>query len=124
MDNFKTASQQKLRFTTSKGPLAVEQLWDLPLKELDELAVSLQAEYNQSAKQSFLVKSSKKDETAKLRFDIALDILNTLSAEQEAAAAKLDAKSHNEKIKGLIAKKQEAKLESLSEAELRKMLIK
>ena len=124
MDIFKAASQEKLRFNTTKGSLSTENLWDLSTKELDSLAVSLQSEYEQSSKKSFLVKRSAKDATAKLRFDIALEILNTKVAEGEAAAEKLENKQFNEKILGLIDKKREAEMENKSEKELLKMLRK
>ena len=55
MENFKLASQQKLRFKTNKGDLSTEQLWDLSLEDLDALAVALEAQHKQSAKKSFLV---------------------------------------------------------------------
>ena len=89
MENFKLASQQKLRFQTNKGLLSVEQLWDLSLEDLDALAVSLETEHKESGKKSFLVKTSAKDKTAKLRFDVVLDVLNTkVEAEQAALAEK------------------------------------
>lgn len=122
MDNFKLASQQKLRFQTSKGLLSAEQLWDLSLAELDELAVSLEAAHNQSAKKSFLVKSSAKDKTAKLRFDIVLDVLNTKADAEAAALEAQEDKAHNEKILGLIVEKQDESLKGKSVAELKKML--
>lgn len=122
MDNFKSASQQKLRFTTAKGPLTTEQLWDLSLEDLDALAVALEAEYNTSAKTSFLVKKSAKDRTAKLRFDIALDILTTKVAEKEAETEKSENKEHNKKILELIAQKKDESLKNKSLKELEAML--
>lgn len=122
MDNFKTASQQKLRFTTAKGTLSAEQLWDLSLGDLDALAVSLEAEYNTSAKTSFLVKKSAKDKTAKLRFDIVLDVLNTLVAEKDASVEAKKNKEHNDRILGLIADKTDEALKGKSVKELKEML--
>lgn len=122
MDIFKTASQQKLRFTTAKGTLATEQLWDLSLEDLDALAVSLEAEYNTSAKTSFLVKKSAKDRTAKLRFDIALDVLNTKVAEKDAETEKRENKEHNQRILELIAQKKDESLKGKSLKELEGML--
>lgn len=123
MDNFKLASQQKLRFQTTKGLLSTEQLWDLPLDELDFLAVSLEIEHKESGKKSFLVKTSVKDKTAKLRFDVVLDVLNTKVEEAQIAAEAAEIKEHNKKIIGLIAEKQDESLKGLSikqlEAKLR-----
>src|SRR6185503_8944302 len=101
MENYKQAAQQKLRFNF-KGSLSVEQLFDLSLADLDALAVALETEYNTSGKKSFLEKKSAKDKTAKLRFDIVLDVLNTKKEAEEEALEKLEIKAHNTKILELI----------------------
>ena len=122
MEIYKLASQQQLRFQTSKGSLSTEQLWSLDLKELDELAVQLEAQHKESGKKSFLVKSSQKDKTAKLKFDIVLDILNTkVEAEQEAREAQ-EKKEHNKKIITLIAEKKDEALKGKSIKELEGLL--
>lgn len=121
---YKEASKQKLRFQTNKGLLSVEQLWDLSLTELDVLAVSLDQEHKESGKQSFLSKKSPKDKTAKLRFDIALDILNTKAEEAEVSKNAASVKAHNEKILSLIANKQEDELMGKSVEELTALLKK
>lgn len=122
MENFKLATQQKLRFQTNKGLLSTEQLWDLSLGDLDALAVSLETEHKQSAKRSFLVKTSVKDKTAKLRFDVVLDVLGTMVAEQEAALEALEIKEHNKKIITLISEKQDESLKGKSIKQLEAML--
>ncbi len=122
MDIYKQASKLKLRFQTSKGLLSVEQLWDLSTTELDVLAVQLDEEHKKSGKKSFLVKSSAKDKTSKLMFDLALDILTTKVEEQDAKTQELEDKKHNEKIINLIAEKQEDALKGKSVAELKAML--
>lgn len=122
MENFKLATQQKLRFQTNKGLLSTEQLWDLSLEELDALAVSLETEHKQSAKKSFLVKTSVKDKTAKLRFDVVIDVLGTMVAEQEAALEALEIKEHNKKIITLISEKQDESLKGKSIKQLEAML--
>ena len=107
MENFKSASQQKLRFQTNKGLLSVEQLWDLSLEDLDALAVSLETEHKESGKKSFLVKTSAKNKIAKLRFDVVLDVLNTKVEEMQAVQEAAEIKEHNKKIIALIAEKQD-----------------
>lgn len=122
MENYKLASQQKLRFQTNKGLLSVEQLWDLSLPDLDALAVSLEDEHKQSGKKSFLVTKSVKDKTAKLRFDIVLDVLTSKVEEAQAFTEAKEVKEHNEKIINLIAEKQDEDLKGKSVKELHKML--
>lgn len=122
MENFKQASKEKLRFQTSKGSLSTEQLWDLSITDLDSLAVSLEQAHQESGKKSFVRKTSAKDKTAKLRFDVVLDVLNTKMDEQQAAQEKLETKQHNEKILTLIADKQDETLKGKSIKQLEAML--
>lgn len=122
MSDFKQASQQKLRFVTSKGTLSVEQLWDLSLEDLNTLALGLEEAYKDSGKKSFLTTRSVKDKTAKLRFDIVLDILNTKVEEADAAREAKETKAHNEKILELIQGKETEALKGKSVKELKAML--
>lgn len=121
---YKEASKQKLRFTTSKGLLSVEQLWELDVNTLDSLAVSLQESYENSKGKSFLAKTSAKDKTIKLQFDIALDILLTKQADSEAAKEAKDNKEFNQKIMGIIQEKNEDALKGKSVKELTALLKK
>lgn len=122
MENFKLASKQKLRFQTNKGLLSVEQLWDLSLQDLDVLAVAMEAEHKESGKKSFLIKTSVKDKTAKLKFDVVLEILNTKIEEMQAAQEAAEIKEHNKKIISLISEKQDESLKGKSIKQLEAML--
>jgi hypothetical protein len=122
MENYKNASKQKLRFQTNKGLLSTEQLWDLSLNDLDALAVSLEEEHKQSGKKTFLATKSAKDKTAKLRFDVVLDVLNTKSEEAQAAASAKEIKEHNNKILTLIAEKKDESLKGKTVKQLEALL--
>lgn len=122
MSNFKTATQQKLRFATTRGVLSTEQLWDLPITELDTLVVELEKLTEQSAKKSFLSKETEKNKTAKLRFDVALEVLTARVEAQEAALAARDIKEHNERILSLITNKEDEALTKKSIDELKALL--
>jgi len=119
---YKEASKQKLRFTTPRGVLTTEQLWDLSINELDAFAVKLQEEHESSASKSFLVKRSVKDKTVKLRFDIVLDVLYTKYAEMEELKEAREVKEHNNKILHLISEKQDESLKGKSIKQLESML--
>lgn len=119
---YKEASKTKTRFQTSKGPLTVEQLWDLSITDLDATAVALQEQYDVSGKKSFLVTKSKKDKALKLQFDIVLDILNTKLEEAAILSAAKEDKEHNNKIIKLIAEKQDESLKGKSIKQLEAML--
>lgn len=121
---YKQATREGVRFHTTKGMLSVEQLWSLSTSELNDLAVSLDAQYNESGKKSFLTTRSVKDKSVKLKFDIAYDILTTKLEEAAEASSAREVKEHNQKILALIAEKQEDELKGKSVKDLEKMLKK
>jgi len=118
---YKEAAKQKLRIATSRGSLSVEQLWDLPLAELDTLAVSLEEAHKNSKGKSFLEKRTTKDKGLKLQFDIVLDVLQSKVEDADALREARDAKEFNQKIDELIAKKKDGELEGKSIKELESM---
>lgn len=127
MDNFKKASQLKLRFSTNKGVLSVEQLWDLTPTSLATLVRSIKSELKNSTIEdelSFLsdVIPTKVDVENVLRFEIAKDIYLTKKAESEALREEKAKKEHNQKILELIQNKKEGELQSKSIEELEAML--
>ena len=120
---YKDATKLQLRFTSSYGALSTEQLWGLSLKELDFLAVDLEKQLENPEKKSFLDTKSKEDKISKLKFDIVIDILNTLVEQADLEAKIQSDKENNQKILGLIAAKQDEDLASMSIEDLKKMLI-
>lgn len=117
---FKQALRTKLRITTTKGKLSVEQLYDLSIEELDQLAVTLQEEA-QKASKSF-IGLSKADELSKLKFNVVLEVLQDKINIANAEARQSQNKKHNDKILALIAKKQDEALKGLSIEELQAQL--
>ena len=122
MSVFKTASRSKTRVQTTRGLLSAEQLWDLPIDELDKLAVTLEDDLQKSGRKSFLKKQSPKDEIAELKFNLVREILESKVAESEKAQADQAKKQSNERILTLIQNKKEKALESLTVEELEKLL--
>lgn len=121
---YKEASKQKLRFSTVRGSLTVEQLWDLDLETLDTYAVSLEEDYKNSKGKSFLDKKTTKDKTLKLQFDIVLDILQSKVEEAESLRDAKESKEYNQKILGIIQEKKEDALKGKSIKELEGLLKK
>ncbi len=118
---YKSASKLGLRFQTNKGMLSTEQLWTLTVNELDTLVVILEEQLTNAGKKSFLAKKTAEDKVAKLKFDIALDILNTKVEEAEEASSAKEVRLHNRKIDELIAEKEEESLKGLSVEDLKKL---
>lgn len=118
---YKQASRLGLRFASPKGPLTVEQLWDLKPEMLDGMAVALEEEAAKAGKKSFLATKSSEDKVAKLKFDIVLDVLSTKVEEAALASDAAAIRKHNNKIDLLIAEKEEEDLRGKSVEQLRAM---
>ena len=128
MSIFEQATRSKLRFSTTKGMLTVEDLWDLPLVSrsgtqvnLDDLARAAYKEMEESACQSFVQKSSKISETAKLKFDTIKYIIDVRLAERDAASERAEKAAKKQRILELIANKEDESLVGKSLEELQKL---
>lgn len=129
MEIYKKASKKKLRFSTNRGVLSVEQLWDLSREEIRHLVIVARniakkssGEINDS-ELSFLdapVKTKATDD--ELRFEILKDIYLTKKSAEEKAQKRAEVKENNKKILDLIARKQDEALEKKSITQLEKML--
>ena len=129
MEIFKKASKKKLRFSTNRGVLSVEQLWDLSKDEIRQLVIKAREAAKKSSGEvndselSFLDAPAKTKATDdELRFEILKDIYLTKKSAEESAQKKAEAKRNNQKLLDIIARKQDEALEKKSIKELEKML--
>ncbi len=119
---FEQASRLKLRFTTNRGQLSVEDLWDLKLEDLDTLAKGLNKEIKESSEESFIKTRTNANKLLELKFNLAKHIIDIKLAEKEAKALKLQKAQKAETLRDLIAKKQLSAMEEKSVEELTKEL--
>lgn len=119
---YKKASKLKLRFSTNKGNLSTEDLWDLSLEQLDAIAVKLDEQIEKSPRKSFIKTVSKVNETLELKFAIVKDVIDTKMAEQAARENQQAKSAQRQKLLELIAEKEDSELKGKSTDELRKML--
>lgn len=124
MEIYKIANRQQLRFSTTKGILSVEQLWNLSSTDLSNCvkAVKKILKKSDDDELSFLDDSQVVDKENQLRFDILKDIYLTKKKEAEELRDAASAKQHNQKILALIAEKQEEGLRGKSIDELQALL--
>lgn len=124
---FIKASRQKVRFSTTKGELTVEDLWDLPLTSntnkvnLDDIARGLFRQLKNDDGVSFVEKAQKSDETIQLKFDIVKYIIDVRLAENEASRVQKDNKDKKQTLLAIIAQKETESLMGASLDDLRKM---
>lgn len=123
---YKKAAKLKLRFTSSKGQLTVEQLFDLTMSELSSLIKKVNADLKKEARVDddlgFLEGKDEAESLNSLRFDILKDVYLTKKQEREEAATDQEKKARRQRISEIIAKKKDEALESLSIEELEKKL--
>ena len=119
---YKQASKQKLRFPTDRGLVTVEDLWDLSLEKLNVLAVAYNRKINESSEVSFLEESTVEDKTAKLCFDIVIDIMNEKRSDNKKRASASMVKAEKELLLDVLDRKKKESLESLSVEELTKRI--
>lgn len=124
MNIFENASRNKLRFETSKGNLTVEQLWDLPMTSekglsLNEIGTGIQRAIREMGEDSLISTGANPDKAkATLRLDLIKHII-AIKQEENAKARKASSdKAEADRLKGILARKQEAADENLSPEEL------
>lgn len=115
---YKKALRTKLRFSTTKGKLTTEDLFDLSLVDLNNLAISLDKKLSETPRKSFISDIAPDTQEDELRFNIVKDIITLKLAERNAAqTAKAKAAEKAQLLEILHRKKNEA-LENLSVAEI------
>lgn len=130
-DLFEVASREKYRFPANLGAngLTAEQLWDLPLTSerktsLDGVARMVNADLKAVTEESFVTTAASNPAKTVLetKLEIVKHIIAVRLAENEAKRAAADKASEKAKLLGILARKQDAGLETLSEDELRERI--
>ena len=125
---FELASIQKTRFTTNRGVVSAEQLWDMKPTgkdgfDLNTVAKSVNAELKAAGEEDFVVTTT---DPAKVSLTLKLDILKyiiSIKLKAEADKASIIVKAQERaKLIGVLSKKQDEALDSLTEAEIQAKL--
>ena len=118
---FENASRKKFRFFSKRGELSVEDLWTLPLIELNEIAKGLYHELSQE-EVTFLKPATKNNQETAQKFDLVKYIIGTRMKEMDEASQEAAIAQQRQQIMGLIAQKEMEALASKSVEELRGLL--
>lgn len=119
---FEKASRMKLRINSSKGVLAVEDLWDLKLMDLNMIAKDLNKKVKEHGEEDFLAVTTPEETLDKLRFDLVLHVLNTKKAEAAAREDEQERKRKRQKLLGVLERKEEQELDNLTPEQIRAQL--
>lgn len=119
---FYQASRNKMRWESTRGLLTVEDLWDLSLEELNEIAKDLFKKVNTGAEINFIKKEETVDKLAEAKFEIARVVIDVKLREADERQNAEVRRQKKQKIMELIARKEEEDLGKLDTDELRDML--
>ncbi|EJS6255188.1 hypothetical protein N1226_004987 [Escherichia coli] len=121
---FDKATRMKLRFESNKGLLSVEQVWDLSLAALNEMAkgLSRQVKAAETDEEDFIGTKSNVDSELQLRFDVVKHIIGVKLKERDDSRDAAERKANNQIILELIQRKKQQELESKSVEELEALL--
>ena len=121
---FEQASKLKLRYKTNYGLVTTEDLWDLPLTSLDEVAKSLNKQVKEAGEESFIEVKSTANEKLELSFEIVKYVIKVKLVEQEAAKLAKENAAKKQQLLELLHQKQNEELGQLSIDEIKNMLAK
>lgn len=125
---FEYATRNKLRFTSIRGELTIEQLWDVPLRSRDDFNLNMIAKttskaFKEISEESFVETKKTPEHT---RREMALEavkyVIDVKLTEEKAAETRAEKKKEKEKLLQILAEKQDGKLSELSEKELQKRI--
>lgn len=121
---FEKASRLGIRFTTVKGNITADDLWQLPLSSttgkinLDDIARGVSAKIKESEVESFVHKSTKANDLEKLRLDIVKRVIEVKLEESEARKNEKETAARKQALLEALSNKKADSLTKMSEAEL------
>lgn len=125
---YEYATRNKIRFTSSRGELSVEQLWDVPLRSNDDFNLNAVAKAANNAMKKIneenFVESKRTSQHVRLEtsLDIVKHVIDIKLADEAAAKKRSENRVEKEKLLAILAEKQDGKLSELSEKELRRRI--
>lgn len=123
MNIFESAARKKLRFSSNKGELTAEQLFDLTAEELDVIARPVMAGIKSFTTESLIpTKPNPKLPALELKLDVIKHIVAFKLEEKEADKRKAERKIKRDKLVDAMVQQQDAELQKLPVEELRKRL--
>ena len=119
---FLEATKNKYRFATSKGQISTEDLWDLSLTSLDNIAIFIDEKLQKTQRKSFIDRRSTDAVELDNQLELVKSIIEYKQKENEAAKVRADANAKKALLKELLEKKQLEKLGNMTEEEIQAQL--
>lgn len=118
---FEVATRNKYRFPY-KGQISVEDMWDLPVTELDKIFKILNKQVKTAQEESLLKTKSKEDEVLENQIKIVRHIVSVKQEEASNRLQEKERKAQKQRIMEIMAEKQDEELKGKSMDELQQML--
>ena len=115
---YKKALKMKLRFATTKGKLTTEDLFDLSLTDLNNIAIALDKKLSESPRKSFISDIAPDTEEDELRFNIVKDVIHTKLVERSNAQNAKAKAAEKAQLLEIIHRKKNQAMENMSIDEL------
>ena len=130
MNIFEQASKKKIRFSSNRGDLTVEQLWDMPLQsksgfDLDTIAKEVNRGIKASSEESFVTtKASSATTTLELQLEILKHVIAVKIEAAAVAAKRTENEARRAKLIEALENKQNSELNNMSTEDILKELEK
>jgi hypothetical protein len=122
MSNFQKASRLKLRFSTNKGELSTEDLWDLSLESLDVIAKGVNKRLKDETEESFIGKKSTNNTVLELKLELLKEVIEFKLKEKEAKALRSAKNAKLAQLKELANNKANEQMSGMSLEEINKLI--
>jgi len=120
MELFAQATKNKLRFSTDKGILNTEDLWNMDLVSLNDIAVQLNKQL-QDREISF-IDNKNTDFSLQLKFDVVRLIIETKIQERDERKLAQEKLVKKQQLIALLNQKETEQLQQLSVEDIKKQL--
>ncbi len=123
--DFAAAARQRTRFTTPQGQLSVEDLWGLPLTStraqtanLNDIAKGISRTIKEAGDEDFVDNVKKPNVELAFKLDLVKHIIEVKKNERNLAEQEHERQTKIQRLREIIANKQDKELESKSTEEL------
>lgn len=122
MNIFERAVRSKLRFRSNKGMLSVEDLFDMSLASLDQLAITVNKRLKESSEESFISQEPSPNTEDQLRLDLLKHVIQSKLVAQQAAKTRTENMARKAQLMNLLAEKKLESMKNMSEEDIKKEL--
>lgn len=122
---FEYASRRKLRFNIGKGNISTEDLWDLNLDSLNNLAKSLNKKIKEAeGEEDYIRKPSKSsvDNDIQVSFELVKHVINVKLDERDKRLARAEKEEKRRKLTEALERAENKELEGKSVEDIKKMI--